>query len=41
VPTLEIGTMTLACRRDRRTVPIIASLIDHVLALDLTFPPPS
>jgi DNA-binding transcriptional LysR family regulator len=41
VPTLEIGTMTLACRRDRRMVPIIASLIDHVMALDLTFPPPA
>jgi DNA-binding transcriptional LysR family regulator len=41
VPKLEIGTMTLACRRDRRMVPIIASLIDHVMALDLTFPPPS
>lgn len=41
IPSYEVGTMILACRRDRRTVAVIASFIDHVTALDLTFPPPT
>ncbi len=41
VPNCEIGTMILACRRDRRTVPLIASLVDHVTAMNLLFAPPA
>jgi DNA-binding transcriptional LysR family regulator len=40
VPSIEIGTMILACRRDRRTVAVISSFIDHVNTLDLSFAPP-
>lgn len=40
VPAYEVGSMILACRRDRRDVAAIASFIDHVVGLDLTFPPP-
>ena len=40
-PITEIGTMILACRRDRRQVAVIASFIDHVTALDLTFTTPA
>jgi DNA-binding transcriptional LysR family regulator len=39
-PAVEIGTMILACRRDRRDVAVIASFIDHVTALDLTYAVP-
>jgi DNA-binding transcriptional LysR family regulator len=39
LPSTEVGTMILACRRDRRSVAVIASFIDHVTALDLTFAP--
>jgi DNA-binding transcriptional LysR family regulator len=41
VPSIAIGTMILACRRDRRTVAVIDSFIDHVNTLDLTFAPPA
>jgi DNA-binding transcriptional LysR family regulator len=40
-PTIEIGTMILACRRDRRMVAVIASFIDHITALDLMFAAPA
>jgi DNA-binding transcriptional LysR family regulator len=40
-PAIEIGTMILACRRDRRMVAIIASFVDHVTELDLTYAPPA
>jgi DNA-binding transcriptional LysR family regulator len=39
-PPVEVGTMVLACRRDRRSVAVIASFIDHLTRLDLTFAPP-
>lgn len=39
-PSIEIGTMMLACRRDRRAVAVIASFIEYVTSLDLTFPAP-
>jgi DNA-binding transcriptional LysR family regulator len=41
IPSIEIGTMILACRRDRRAVAVIDSFIDHVKTLDLTFAPPA
>jgi DNA-binding transcriptional LysR family regulator len=41
LPSVEVGTMVLACRRDRRSVAVIASFIDHITALDLTFAPPT
>lgn len=41
VPAIEIGTMVLACRRDRRMVPVIASMVDHITELDLTFTAPA
>jgi DNA-binding transcriptional LysR family regulator len=41
LPSVEVGTMILACRRDRRSVAVIASFIDHVTALDLRFAPPA
>ena len=40
LPKTKIETMVIACRRDRRDVPTIASFIDHLAALKLTFPPP-
>jgi DNA-binding transcriptional LysR family regulator len=39
-PRSEIGTMMLACRRDRRFVPVIQSFVDHVTKLNLVFAPP-
>ena len=35
-----IGTMMLACRRDRRLVPIVRSFVEHVAGLKLVFAPP-
>jgi len=40
VPRTEIGTMMLACRRDRRLVPIVRSFVEHVAGLKLVFVPP-
>jgi len=39
-PQTEIGTMILACRRDRQAVPVIRTFIDHVSGLRLVFRPP-
>lgn len=36
-PSTKLGTMRIACRRDRRNVPIIAAFIDHVQTLQLEF----
>jgi DNA-binding transcriptional LysR family regulator len=36
-PATEIGTLRVACRRDRRTVPVIASFIEHIQRLELRF----
>jgi LysR family transcriptional regulator, hca operon transcriptional activator len=40
LPQTKVQTMVVACRRDRRKVPTIASFIDHLASLTLTFPPP-
>jgi DNA-binding transcriptional LysR family regulator len=39
-PSTEVGSMILACRRDRRQVAVIASFIDHVTGLNLAFTAP-
>jgi DNA-binding transcriptional LysR family regulator len=39
-PKTEIGTMILACRRDRQSVSVIRAFIDHVSQLQLVFRPP-
>lgn len=39
-PETEIGTMILACRRDRQSVPVIGAFIEHVSQLRLVFRPP-
>lgn len=36
-PATEVGTMRVACRRDRRSVPVIASFIEHLQNLNLRF----
>jgi DNA-binding transcriptional LysR family regulator len=40
LPRTEIGSMMLACRRDRRSVPIVRSFLEHVAGLNLFFAPP-
>ena len=40
LPRTSIGTLVLACRRDREAVPVIRALIDHVAGLRLVFEPP-
>jgi DNA-binding transcriptional LysR family regulator len=39
-PETEIGTMILACRRDRQSVPMIRAFLDHVAQMRLVFRPP-
>ncbi len=40
-PQTSIGTMLMACRRDRQAVPVIRSLFEHVAGLPLVFKPPA
>jgi DNA-binding transcriptional LysR family regulator len=40
LPRTEIGSMMLAFRRDRRSVPIVWSFLEHVAGLNLFFAPP-